>query len=998
MAISRSLMNRQLRANGGIMDVTPRENFGLGSSLKKFVRKIIPNEVAEIATKAAPFVAPFNPLLAAGMSGIGTFDQTGSIGDSLKAGGMNYALGQGARYIGGGAQNLQTGFNPFSGYDASAGLTRGLLTNPVSDQGGLGKFFSNQGTIAKQGVQGVGAEPQSIEGFLSQDAAKNVGLESERLAELASQTQNQFIKNSPSAMDSFKSIISFDTSAAEKGNAALDLLKRGGQAAFTKPGPNGKPMLDKAAILGTIAFAGSYIEAKALADDAGVELTEGAYDEARKTEKQEEYAGYLTNFFGGKKDGGRIGYGNGANEFMSEQMMLESNPGAAESGSPITIDTTMTGLINKYNTYKKSAPGVSEETRIFLKNDLLKSLEDAGISQEEFMMRLSEDTEMKANGGRIGYGLGDLVRGSAGVFQPTSASMNAGDAPSFEGGSGMGGMIADLIRKNPQMFKNVSGQTNSSGGPMPSGSMGGMFSTLFSNPNIYNKFIKNKKDFIDQNLNLIDDREEVANGGRIGYALGTPRDTTMFEELNADTIYRPEPDSTITLPNKMPGDDRRVDKYDDYEFDQDQKTDSIRLLADFYMREEGMSESDAYEKAVGEIYDIQLKEGGRVSRKLGSPEEGERSGVMEMLAVDVDAGGDEEENMMMAYKPGSFYKKDFKPMEVDAINERLQSFLDGEGGGLPLPLIGTVKGIANTLKAGKPVFTGPEKTTIIRNLAGRSRGTSAYKELGKSIPEAKRIMDNPIDYLKDAAIFKELLKGIFKKDGGRIGYAFGTPENKAEGRDKTVMEMGVEDTIIENPKPELPNMEVAGDILPYEKIKLWEIIGKDIYDDWSSFSEIYDKYGADRMWKGVSGRPGKKNGGRIGLKDGTGSSNRVAQLMLERDWLLSKDEDVSFIDLELERDFGIQMKAEGGVMEARVPTGQPRLNQGGVAERDYRETGGFVPVGIKERADDVPAMLSKNEFVMTADSVRGLGNGSVEEGSKKLYNTMKQAEQKGKIA
>jgi hypothetical protein len=133
------------------------------------------------------------------------------------------------------------------------------------------------------------------------------------------------------------------------------------------------------------------------------------------------------------------------------------------------------------------------------------------------------------------------------------------------------------------------------------------------------------------------------------------------------------------------------------------------------------------------------------------------------------------------------------------------------------------------------------------------------------------------------------------------------------------MEMGVEDTIIENPKPELPNMEVAGDILPYEKIKLWEIIGKDIYDDWSSFSEIYDKYGADRMWKGVSGRPGKKNGGRIGLKDGTGSSNRVAQLMLERDWLLSKDEDVSFIDLELERDFGIQMKAEGGIMEARVP-------------------------------------------------------------------------------
>ena len=41
MAISRSLMNRQLRADGGIMQVAPREKFGLGSKLKKFVRKII---------------------------------------------------------------------------------------------------------------------------------------------------------------------------------------------------------------------------------------------------------------------------------------------------------------------------------------------------------------------------------------------------------------------------------------------------------------------------------------------------------------------------------------------------------------------------------------------------------------------------------------------------------------------------------------------------------------------------------------------------------------------------------------------------------------------------------------------------------------------------------------------------------------------------------------------------------------------------------------------
>jgi hypothetical protein len=109
---------------------------------------------------------------------------------------------------------------------------------------------------------------------------------------------------------------------------------------------------------------------------------------------------------------------------------------------------------------------------------------------------------------------------------------------------------------------------------------------------------------------------------------------------------------------------------------------------------------------------------------------------------------------------------------------------------------------------------------------------------------------------------------------------------------------------------------------------------------------------------------------------------------------VGKGEDVSDIEAEIFQLTGKTFRSIGGISE--IPTGEPRLNAGGVAERDYRQTGGFVPVGIKERADDVPAMLSKNEFVMTADAVRGIGNGSVEEGSRKLYNTMKQAEKVGK--
>jgi len=82
--------------------------------------------------------------------------------------------------------------------------------------------------------------------------------------------------------------------------------------------------------------------------------------------------------------------------------------------------------------------------------------------------------------------------------------------------------------------------------------------------------------------------------------------------------------------------------------------------------------------------------------------------------------------------------------------------------------------------------------------------------------------------------------------------------------------------------------------------------------------------------------------------------------------------------------------ASGGQVD--MPTGIMKTNAAGIKERDYRETGGFVPVGIKEKADDVPAMLSKNEFVMTADAVRGAGNGSIEKGAQKMYDTMKELE------
>ena len=79
-------------------------------------------------------------------------------------------------------------------------------------------------------------------------------------------------------------------------------------------------------------------------------------------------------------------------------------------------------------------------------------------------------------------------------------------------------------------------------------------------------------------------------------------------------------------------------------------------------------------------------------------------------------------------------------------------------------------------------------------------------------------------------------------------------------------------------------------------------------------------------------------------------------------------------------------RAEGGLMDL------------GGMEKDYRQEGGFVPLGKKEKADDVPARLSKNEFVFTADAVRNAGGGDIDAGAKVMENVMSHLESGGQIS
>jgi len=142
---------------------------------------------------------------------------------------------------------------------------------------------------------------------------------------------------------------------------------------------------------------------------------------------------------------------------------------------------------------------------------------------------------------------------------------------------------------------------------------------------------------------------------------------------------------------------------------------------------------------------------------------------------------------------------------------------------------------------------------------------------------------------------------------------------------------------------------------------------------------------ARRTPSGVRVDEARAEGGRIGYAEGGGSSS-TEQQKRENYFDLKRDEFMSLSEYLLSpmSDADLRSgKAEGGIMN---------LKMGGMpTEMDLRG-GGFVPIGAKEKADDVPARLSKNEFVMTADAVRAAGGGSVNKGAKRMYDLMNKLE------
>ena len=122
----------------------------------------------------------------------------------------------------------------------------------------------------------------------------------------------------------------------------------------------------------------------------------------------------------------------------------------------------------------------------------------------------------------------------------------------------------------------------------------------------------------------------------------------------------------------------------------------------------------------------------------------------------------------------------------------------------------------------------------------------------------------------------------------------------------------------------------------------------------------------------------------IGLQEG-GIKASGAKLGSDEFIPTSKFESAPYESSEEMMIRNLSKKAEGGIMDL------------GGMEKDYRE-GGFVPLGAEERADDVPARLSKNEFVFTADAVRNAGGGDIDKGAEVMQNMMDNLEAGGMIS
>jgi len=687
---------------------------------------------------------------------------------------------------------------------------------------------------------------------------------------------------------------------------------------------------------------------------------------------------------------------------------------------------------------------ISNATNFFINqglgSDEAKMLVSKGM--EAYTQQIQPQSMMTmASGGRIGYGLGSFVKAS-GIAQP----VQGGDTSGSGGGFGMG-IMGKLIQQNPQMFR--SAQT---------------------------------RDFIDVNQNGIDDRQEAAYGGRIGYQMGgvstmpmnygqslqvpqqMPTNFSSAQSITSNPLlnYGQTPLSMnrggiARLGYQMGGEAMMQPQGMQQEQGMGQlgEGDNALLTIIQLLIEQGVDPEIA-EKLARQILQI-FAQGGEpaLDQFIGQLEQQEQAEAMA-------SGGIAGYAQRQGYGLGSFFKGVTKAVTgavkgvANAVKSVAKSqigkialtvaagyFLGPAGGmfggaglGASLTtnafLAGAINaGAANLLVQG--ITTGkfnPKEAFIAGTLGGvtgyMSPGTvgidsttgqaitntgtnitSDFSKVGLGNPDAGAAIYTDYSTIAPTAAQAQAA-GMGVSDLGDVatkGYAV-APQNTS------FQLQGAGDGSAINANAITNDYSYPG---PIDKLKTSAgNFGSDMLNKaQTGIQNLYqDPLGTITKLAGSAYDTARENIVPLGLGAAAGYALGAPQQPNESDEDFAKRQQdevnplITYYGRNLQiknpyfyQKFGaknpFETAAQGGIMGYRgggsmVPPA--RQIEGGIIELDARKTGGYIPYGKKERHDDVPAMLAKDEFVFTSRAVKAAGNGNAKRGAAKMYALMKQLE------
>jgi hypothetical protein len=677
-----------------------------------------------------------------------------------------------------------------------------------------------------------------------------------------------------------------------------------------------------------------------------------------------------------------------------------------------------------------------------------------------------------ASGGiaRLGYGLGDFVRGS-GVAQPVSGGDTNG------GGFGGMGLMSKLIQQNPQMFRSTQ-----------------------------------VRDFIDENQNGIDDRQEAAYGGRIGYQMGGV--STMPMDYG----------QSLQVPQQMPTN-----------FSSAQNI-TMNPLLNYGQPQLGQAGGTPLSMNRGGIARLGYQMGGeadmsQVNSENGQPQMDPQNALTIILQMLIEKGipleqakklamkiielftqggapaveefanqlKQQEQSQAMAsgglagyakrqgYGWGSFVgdiiggAADFVGDVVGGIGDAVESVAKSKIGKIALtvaavyfggPMLASGLGISSA--AGAALAGGLANSALqiasgqgfnplqaLIAAGGAYAGAGGFSDTANAatsitadgVNAASNIADytaaNPVSSLSTAQQLTnpEFLTGTITQPSISLGasssFPTGIPDitgtlTQPSSYLQAPTSTGLEGQIGTGYATAPPNqpfyMQGAGDGSPINESAMYDRLYPSATE---KFTTSVSNFGSDMLNKAQTGIQNLYNDPLGTIKDLAGSAydyakenpiktavglSSLATLGAQLGVPRNEGEDDQSYEKRLQEaqgyitqygrnlqirnpyfyqregavnPFAPTMAANGGIMGYRkggsmVPPA--RQIEGGIIELDARKTGGYIPYGKKERVDDVPAMLAKDEFVFTSRAVKAAGGGSAKRGAAKMYALMKQLE------